>query len=939
MVTTQQQFSDSQSPQLIANRYEIIQRLGEGGMGIIFVAKDRLMGQNLALKRVLMPQMMQDHSTIATQEIIELRMALMQEFKTLASLRHPNIITVLDYGFDRVAASQPFFTMELLDEPEPIREYADGRSVAEKIDLLIQMLQALQYLHRHGILHRDLKPDNVQVVRGQVKVLDFGLAIAREAVNPSSDTIMGTPKYMAPELFMGMGASEASDLYAIGVMAFELFAGHYPYDLTKGSQLHLITQILNTVPDVWSLPIDSGLIEIVEKLLRKLPEKRYQNVGQVLEDLVRVTGQNIPESPAIRDSFLQSARFVGREDQLKQLTDALERITRTDKPVGSAWLVGGESGAGKSRLLDELRIHALVNGALVLHGQAVEGGGLPYHLWRQVMRRLVLSVQITNEQAGILKEIIPDIDQLLNRYIPPAPSLTGMAGQERLAVTIAEIFAAQQQPMMLIVEDLQWSSESLQPLKEIIRHAVKHPLMIVGNYRNDERPDLPQELAAMQVMMLTRLDDQGIEALSTSILGEAGKRPDLIALLKQETEGNIFFLVEVIRAMAEEAGNLMDIGQGELPRHVFAKGIQDILRRRLNRVPEAIRDLLKLAAVAGRQLDLKIIRQAATQWREAPLLENELQASLATCADVAVLEILDGNWRFTHDKLRERLLLDLNDDERKSYHRAVAEALENVYPNNEAYAVMLANHWHEANEFRKEAFYAVKACDNLNDTNNWQEAQLIGTRALNQLPPDDQSLEKITLLAKVGVMHIHFGEYPRAGSYFDQSLRLAKAVNNQGAEAEAQAYLGQIKAYQGDYDAARSYFEQAVGLRKQLDSSASDPQKLAFVYLNYGLLNLLDSQVELSKSYLEDCLVLYRQIKDEQGIARTLHNLAMVASALGDANTSQKNYEESLAIHRRLGDRQGIASTLNDLGWLAEDKQEYAAASQYYNESLAIFRQ
>ncbi|KAB2860075.1 MAG: serine/threonine protein kinase, partial [Anaerolineae bacterium] len=159
---------------LLGNRYQLHEKLGEGGMGAVYRATDRLTGQAVALKRVLIPT----GGTSPETDSSRLRLSLAREFQTLASLRHPNVIGVEDYGFD--TNQQPYFTMTLLEKPQTILEVGAKASLDQKIDLLIQLLQAMAYLHRRGILHRDLKPANVLVEDGEtVRVLDFGLATAQ----------------------------------------------------------------------------------------------------------------------------------------------------------------------------------------------------------------------------------------------------------------------------------------------------------------------------------------------------------------------------------------------------------------------------------------------------------------------------------------------------------------------------------------------------------------------------------------------------------------------------------------------------------------------------------------------------------------------------------------------------------------------------------------
>src|SRR5262249_55097542 len=159
-----------------------------------------------------------------------------QEFKILASLRHPNIINVLDYGF--APDKQPFFTMTLLEKPQTIVAYAQEQPFEAQIDLIIQMLQALAYLHRQRILHCDLKPGNVLVNNGEVKVLDFGLAlVAQKKEQKIEERVVGTIAYMSPELLQGGASTVSSDLYSVGVMMYQIFTGRHPFSVTNTSTL------------------------------------------------------------------------------------------------------------------------------------------------------------------------------------------------------------------------------------------------------------------------------------------------------------------------------------------------------------------------------------------------------------------------------------------------------------------------------------------------------------------------------------------------------------------------------------------------------------------------------------------------------------------------------------------------------------------------------
>ncbi len=211
---------------LLTPRYRLQDKLGEGGMGIVYRATDRLTGDTIALKQVQVPvEYLQFMSRPSESMSQNMQTSLAREFQTLATLRHPNIISVLDYGFVQIETKpQPFYTMTYLSEAVTLVAAGEHLSVPDKITLLQQTLQGLAYLHRRGILHRDLKPENVLVVDGQVRILDFGLALLQREAR-KEDASYGSSAYLAPELWEEGSPGISSDLYALGVMAFELLGG------------------------------------------------------------------------------------------------------------------------------------------------------------------------------------------------------------------------------------------------------------------------------------------------------------------------------------------------------------------------------------------------------------------------------------------------------------------------------------------------------------------------------------------------------------------------------------------------------------------------------------------------------------------------------------------------------------------------------------------
>jgi tetratricopeptide (TPR) repeat protein len=710
---------------VISSRYQVFDKLGEGGMGTVYRALDRLTGQMVALKRMISHRQKLKATPQSDTAI------LAQEFKFLASLRHPHIISVLDYGVD--GFGQPFYTMTLIESAQELGLIASQRDLNGKIDLLLQMLQALAYLHRRGILHRDLKPANVLVdEQGQVKVVDFGLA----TFSGQQNTPAGTLAYMAPEILRGESAVPQSDLYAIGIMAYEFFAGRRPF--AGSNAIALIYNAVYEPLDVSVLAIDPTLILIIRRLLAPSIDDRYASADAVMQALADVIGQPlILETKATRESFLQAAQFVGRETELSALNGAL---IAAENYQGSLWLIGGESGVGKSRLLEEVQIQAMLRGALVLRGQAVAEGAAPYQVWREAIRRLVLQVELTDFQASVLKPILPDIGELLGRDIADLPAIDVVSLQIRLRNVISLLFS-QKQLIVLLLEDLQWVDESLLILKWLLEQAKDKQLLIVATYRDDEHHTLPDQYPGSHHIKLSRLTSEAIAQLSASMLGDGGKSTSILKLLERETEGNVFFIVEVVRTLAEEAGGLANVGHKTLPEQIFAGGMQTVIKRRLDKVPESARHLMTAAAIFGRELDLGILAVMMSNTADVNFTIDAWLQQVAT-----VIEADGDRYRFAHDKLREAILANLSTSERRRYHWQIAEGIEHADPDSPERYAMLAYHWGQAQNAEKTIHNAILAGQHLLHTGSYREALQFFEQALaftEQSPLDNQALSNL----------------------------------------------------------------------------------------------------------------------------------------------------------------------------------------------------
>jgi serine/threonine protein kinase/tetratricopeptide (TPR) repeat protein len=983
------------NPAHIDNRYEILSEIGAGGMGHVLRARDRLTGEDVALKRVSVRQ-----SLISGSHSDELRLALAREFQATAALRHPQIVRVLDYGFDD--KRQPFLVMELLEKPLDILRASVNKSPNEKLKLLVQALHAIHYLHRRGVLHRDIKPANILVVGGNVKLVDFGLATAKT----QNAEFAGTFGYIAPELILGGRPSESSDLYAIGVVAYEMTVGRHPFNLSDKPFLEAMQNVIETKPDADPLielhrrgvfdiryddtdniPLSEDAMEttflpiitdeegmtqlslgeptlvgrdetatsypllkvpqevedeplpaanidvstvpgIIMRLLNSSPAIRYQDAAEVIRDLNAAIGENLPvETPETRESFLQAAQFIGRKQEFDTLSGALHKAREGH---GSVWFVSGESGVGKTRLFDEVRIRALIDGALAVRGYAPESA-VSYQVWREPLKRLVLNVDLSDADAAVLREVIPDIENLLERTIEAAPQVEPDEAAGRLTRVVTALLRAQKRPVVIILEDIHWiTTESLTLLQAVQEIAPNLPLLVLANFRDDENiAHLEDVLAGGSRIKLARLQPDEIAQLSESIIGLRPNQDRLVDFLARETEGNIFFVVEVMRALAEEAGQLENITGVSLPARVFAGGMKKVLDGRLNRVPARAMPLLQTSAVIGRVLDLKVLSKVKSAYR--------IDDWLFDVSRVAVLEIRGDQWQFTHDKLRQALIERMSDAETQAAHQAAALAIETAYPGLPQYAGALATHWGMAGDYVKEAEYSRKAGEYDYQIGQYSRAVARYERTMDILKRDEAANRHDIgrLMTEMAKAYWRLGEATEARSLLETADGIAQRMHYRQLAADIRCQRGRFALVDGNLQHAQADLIGALELFQQLD----DLNGMADAMTSLGQVHAMNGAYALAEPLLTRTLEMYRALGQVRGVAHAYFSLAEMAVGSGELEAADKYLNESLTLTKTLGTPSFEGAILIQMGMIAHYRDAAEEAHQKFQEALRRFEE
>ena len=324
-------------------RYNIIGELGQGAMGTVYKAVDPLIDRIVAIKTI--------NLNMALDEKDEYESRFYQEAKAAGRLSHHNIVTIFDVGKSGEIA---YIAMEFLQGRELRDVLNDGKRmpVEQVINVVAQVAQGLAYAHEFGVVHRDVKPSNIMIVRdGHVKITDFGIArMASAAVRTQTGMVLGSPKYMSPEQVVGKQTDQRSDIFSLGVMLYEMLTGQAPF---AGENINAIMyQTLNSVPpppSTLSPNVPEMLNFIVAKALAKKLEHRYQDAKEFAADLYACRDR-LPRPASPHEIKSNVAASVQRQDSMPAAKH-VDTSEDESKPVATLGLSAAfDSAAATMRL-------------------------------------------------------------------------------------------------------------------------------------------------------------------------------------------------------------------------------------------------------------------------------------------------------------------------------------------------------------------------------------------------------------------------------------------------------------------------------------------------------------------------------------------------------------------------------------------------------------
>jgi serine/threonine protein kinase/tetratricopeptide (TPR) repeat protein len=626
-----------------------------------------------------------------------------------------------------------------------IRWPAAAGHLRDELVLIRKLCAPLAFLHRAGIVHRDLKPANVLVRDGGEPVLmDFGLVSrfasieGREVIQVAGE-VRGTVAYMSPEQIRGQLVDARSDLYSLGCILYEAVCGRVPF---AGEMLDIMGAHVAELPMRPSLVVSGvspALEELILKLLAKEPRARYGYA----DDVAGVLDEILGEPPQVRDpgagDYLYRPEIAGRAEVLAQLTDQVLRI-----PQGSGGfaLLGGESGVGKTCVAQAVAREVRLRQLRVVTGDCLPvatpelstgwAHGAPLHPFRGLLETIADYCRENGPEAGnrilgprgkVLAQYEPALARVPGQeQFPDPPEIPAQAARLRILNALGETLAAfaATRPLLLVLDDLQWADELTLDFLQLLDETffVKLPVYVLGTYRLEETSEALQEVlrvSGVTRIELKRLDQETVGAIVADMLAMNPPPDALVHVLHRRSEGNPFFVAELLRtAVAErllyrEQGAWRVVGghgEDEYEALPLPGSLRDLVGRRLDGLSEPARALVEVAAVLGREVDGEILRPVSALGDA-----DALGAVKELLSHQVVEEVRAGRFRFVHDKLREIAYARIPDERRRALHRGAAQALEARHDNASLLYAELAHHFRQAGDVDQAIAYLEKAGD------------------------------------------------------------------------------------------------------------------------------------------------------------------------------------------------------------------------------------
>jgi eukaryotic-like serine/threonine-protein kinase len=970
---------------LVAGRYEILEVLGEGGMGAVYKAKDRELDRLVALK-VIRPE-------LATNPDILQRFK--QEILLSSKVTHRNVVRIYDLGD---AEGFKFITMEYV-EGEDLRHALKRHGklgVNDAVGIIEQLFSGLETAHREGIIHRDLKPGNIMLdASGRVVVMDFGLARAIASDGMTQTGLMvGTMEYMSPEQAQAKDLDERSDIFTVGLIFYELLTGKMPYQADSAvASLLKRTQERAAPVSSHDAAIPGSLSSIVAKCLEPDPKLRYQNTAEVLADLDNWRGKGAAAT----------LHFPDVRPWARHIPWPLIAVLATVLVLAvTGFLLRNRLFAPRTPTVSSAVVQPQVSLVIMPFRNASGDGSLDWlgstlaemlrtDLGQSATLRTVSSDRVNQilRDLRIRSDASPDPDTLrrVGEFSSADRLLWGqysnLGGHIRIDATLHDLKQQRTEAFKAEADSEKELPKALQQLADSIEKNLALPEAMIKELQTKSLKPSSQSVQAL------RYYDEGLPLLRQGKYLDAQKsfqaaiHEDPNFALAYAKLGQVYSNLGYGNEAEQSTRKGVDLSQN-LPvqeRYLIAA----IHAQSANDTRKAVEEYESLAKVVPDDADVQIalagLYTTLGSFEKARAYYDKLLARdpkyIGALHGRAAVEISAGNSQAALEYLNRALSLTIelgNDQEQSSllYALGVAynqlnkpeEALRNYQNALEIQRRLGVKHdlamtlngmgqiqdsleksddalksFQEAMKIRRELGDKTGIGDTLLDLSNFYEARGRNEQALSALKESlqiqrevgNQAYEAICL-NNIGANYADEGRYEDALTYFTQGAELREKLKDPGEMADSNFGLAETFTKLGQYDQALPHYMKALELWR------SQNDKRHEAYASYGLGNLFEQQGRLGAALdaKSEALKIIREAQDRIGTAELLGGYANTFALLGRNQEAEKNLSEAVALSREIKNLSLEGQNLNFRCDSAFYQGDFKGAEKFYRQALQV---
>ncbi len=908
---------------VIDGKYKIIQKIGSGGMGEVFKSINILTNKILALK-IIRKEISQ------VEDLFQLKC----EFQMLKQMNHKNLCHVYDFGF---FDGKYYYTMEYIEGSnfyKTLRDYVlsnDQNKWKKFFDIVVQFLQALQYIHFKGIIHLDLKPLNVLITNGNVKILDFGLARSGKISN--IEFIYGTPIYIAPEILRGGLVDHRADLYSLGVMLFEVLAGEPPF---RGENLkEIISAHLKERPPIELLKdIDCPLQFkiIVEKLLEKDPNNRFNFANEIIHEInTFVKPRYLCETYEELRNILINTPFVGREKEL----ETLKKVFLSNE-IEKIFIIGPK-GIGKTRLIDEFSIWAQIEGIKLFILKYESEKKEPLENIKLLVKEIFLLCQTHHFDdiktfMPFLYTLFPEIET--NNVIGEKIEYDKLQLFENI-IRFLEFARKIIGDFLIIIDDVDKGvSIDTEFLRYLISSLNRRNIKIIITSTEDIS-DFKEDKNILKIM-LNPLDKNCVNLIIMSLVKDKYIAEKLSPILFSGSGGNPLFVQLIIQELIEKRKLRFKDAKWTINKDILIsgikfKGIDTFFDESIKNLDSSEKELLKYASIFPSVWSPKILLFLNRKF------SNNIYNNLKFFVKKGIIKEIRANdqilYSFSSEEIRKKIYFSLPTKKKIYLHRKAAKIIKSIKSLKEETISQLAYHYFEGKKYNLAINYMRLAAKNAerifasNEAINYYRKIILISKLKNSF-----SKEKLfETYSKLGEILLFTGSVKESFNAFEHALKISKFIKKKKYIIYSNLNIAKIKQHLGKYKSAENILKKMLSFAHKKDKELYTKILSAFASLFY-----MSGNYEESMKYHNEVIKYYISKDDKKRIGITLNAIGLIYLEKDDNDNAMDYFKKSNEIFRKIRDIQGVALTLGNIGVVLREKGKYREALELQNKSLEI---